>query len=176
MKKLALLSVLIPLIAFAGYIKVWGPGEVFNVNNLNSNFAHIHSTMVGGHGPRLVNADVSASAAIAHAKLATPGLVPKSLVHVGTSTATPCGASPCSWNTLAGFAPTNVTRGGAGVYTVTFAVRTNAIYTVHINSSAGGVYCNAGAFATTNFGVNCFNAAGAPTDSAFQFTLLDDNT
>lgn len=175
MKRYAFLLLLIPALALSGAIKVWAPGDTLNINDLNSALSHIHSTMVGGHGARLKNADVSPVAAISHSKLATPGLVPKNITQVGVTPATACAASPCTFSTLSGFALTSITWAGPATYTVTFPARANANYIVHLNASTGGTYCTAGTFTTTTFAVVCYNAAGAATASAFQFTILDND-
>lgn len=61
---------LLGLVACAGTIKVWSSNSVITAADLNANFNHIHSLMVGGHGARLVDADVSPTAAIAVTKIA----------------------------------------------------------------------------------------------------------
>lgn len=63
-------------IAFAGSIKVWGTHDVLTASDLNANFQHIHNTMVGGHGARLVDADVAGNAAIQYTKVTTNPLTP----------------------------------------------------------------------------------------------------
>lgn len=174
MKRFGLAVLLVSSVALGGAIKTWLPGDVLSVVDLNTALGHIHSTMVGGHGARLKNADVSPVAGISHSKMATPGLLPKSIVHVGVTTATACAASPCTVSTLAGIVPTSVTW-VIGVYTVTIPARPNAVYSVHVNSSTGALYCSANTFTTTTFIVNCYNGAGAAANAAFQFTLLDDD-
>ena len=72
MKKLApavVVAALLSFVAFANPIKTWLAGDVITAADLNSALGHIHNTMVGAHGPRLVNADVSASAAISLSKI-----------------------------------------------------------------------------------------------------------
>src|SRR5687767_8565450 len=45
-----------------GAIKSWSTGETIGNAEMNANFTHIHTNMVGGHGGRLTDIDVSASA------------------------------------------------------------------------------------------------------------------
>ena len=175
---LLVLSLFAPSDADAGAVKVWAAGDTLSVYDLNGNFAHIHNTMVGGHGPRLVNADVSATAAIALSKLeGGGGLVPKSMVQVGATPATACAASPCTWTTLSGIAPTNVIRFGAGGYRVTIPARPNANYIVlaNISAAAASIVCSASAFTTTTFDIVCLNGAGVAGDAAFQLVLFDND-
>lgn len=78
MKMTKLQAIAMFLIAFAvacvsanaGTIKVWASNSVITAADLNANFQHIHSLMVGGHGARLVDADVSPTAAIRFEKIA----------------------------------------------------------------------------------------------------------
>ncbi len=165
------------LIAGATAIKTWG-AEVLRYTDLNSNFAHLHDTMVGGHGARLVNADVSASAAIAHSKLATPALVPKVWGTVGITggagTAA-CGASPCTVTATSGV--TSVTRSSAGVYVVNFTARSNAAYGFIVSSNTTDLHCNGDSFTTSAATIGCrTTSTNTLTDSAFTILLLDNDT
>lgn len=67
--KIAAVAVLLAGVALAGSIHVWSTNDVLSASDLNGNFAHIHNLMVGGHGPRLVDADVSGGANIAYTKI-----------------------------------------------------------------------------------------------------------
>jgi hypothetical protein len=175
--KSLLLLVLIPLVAFAGALKVWIAGDNLNVNDLNANFAHIHQTMVGGHGARLVNADVSSTAGISHSKLERPQLIPKMwvLVH-GAGVYSACGASPCNFGIYGGaIFPSSITRSGAGVYTVNIPARPNNVYAVTVSPSSGAAQCFANTHNTASFIVNCATAAGAAADASFSVVMFDDN-
>lgn len=156
--------------AIASSIKVWSSGEVLTSSDLNTTLAHIHNTMVGGHGTRLVNADVSASAAIAHSKLATPALVPKAWAYVGTTCA---GPGDCTLDDSSGV--TSVTfAAGAGVYDVIRSVAgTNANAAVLCTCTVNALYCSAVSVSTTIVRVRCFDAAGAATNSGFSAVILD---
>lgn len=72
MKKLApalAVALVLSLVAYANPIKTWLSGDIITAADLNSALGHIHTTMVGGHGPRLTNADVASGAAISVTKL-----------------------------------------------------------------------------------------------------------
>jgi hypothetical protein len=163
-----LLIVNVPAVASA--IKTWGASENVTATYLNSNFAHIHNTMVGGHGARLVNGDVSASAAIAHSKMATPLLLPKILAHVGNAT---CSASPCTLLINSGL--TSITRSSAGVYLVNLsAARPDTIYAPFVTTHLAPGFCVANISTTSVIQINCYDAAGAAADAAFSFMLFDN--
>lgn len=171
-KLLAVATILAAALAVAGSIKVWAPGDVLSSTDLNANFAHIHGTMVGGHGARLVNADVSPSAALAHSKLASPSLLPKAVTSVDY-----CTASPCSTG-LPQVGVTSVTRSATGSYAVNLSpARTNTAYFAVVSSRYNGnVHCNATVSSTSVVNVVCINAAtAANADGAFSFLLFDDN-
>lgn len=174
----------VALVALAGPIKTWNAGEVVTASDINANFQHIHNLMVGGHGARLVNADVSASAGISHSKLATPALVPKAMGGI----VTPCDGGTCTWNVNSGFSST-ITRGSAGQYTLTFAsARPNAAYVPIVTLTADGVnsyslmscWAN-GSYSTTTFLVNCARtvADGGSArffdDAPFSVTVFDND-
>ncbi len=110
-----LAAVLIAGLANAAAIKVWVSGELLRYTDLNANFAHIHNLMVGGHGARLVNADVSTTAAIAHSKLAVPALVPKAFAAVFST----CAAGTCTIDSSSRV--TSITWAAAGQYLITLA-------------------------------------------------------
>lgn len=185
-KKLIIAGVCgIALVALAGPIKTWQAGEVIVASDINANFQHIHNLMVGGHGGRLVNADVSSAAAIAHSKLATPGLVAKSVFQVGTGT-TACSAGTCTINANSGVVPT-VTWNSAGNYTVTIAARANANYVPVVTpqycggAATGGCTCTVSTgLSTTAFTVLCSALVSAgptitPTNTVFGVAIFDND-
>lgn len=165
--------ILLAGLAGAGSIKVWSAGEYITSTDINANFAHIHNQMVGGHGARLINADVSASAAISHAKLATPALVPKIWVTTDSCAGATDGGSGGTCTLLDSSGVTSVTAGTTGNYTVTFPARGSANYGVLVNShtSLGG--CSPGARTATTVAVFCWNSANAAADSLFTLMILD---
>jgi len=174
-KRLILISIFLALtitgIANSGSIKTW-VNETLRYADLNSNFAHIHDNMVGGHGARLVNADVSASAAIAHSKMATPALLPKAMAAVLSD----CSGSPCTLSMSSGF--TSITRTGTGEYTGTLsAARANTTYGVQVTAfDATGIRgCrHTSVTSTTAFTFSCFDAAAA-VDTGFMVTVWDND-
>lgn len=165
--------------AFAGAIKTWASGEILRAADLNSNFTHIHNSMVGGHGARLVDADVSASALIAHSKLATPALVPRAWAKVGSGT-TACAAGAC---TLAASSKvTGVAWSATGVYDVTLAYTpTNLNFSVWVTAGpatgANKVFCQTSgtATATPHVSVACYTDAGAANDAVFNILVMDND-
>lgn len=170
----------VAVVALAGPIKNWSSGEIITSTDLNANFNHIHSVMVGGHGARLVNADVSASAAISHSKLATPALLPKAMGIITSA----CTSSPCSWAANSGHTST-FTRASAGNYTMTLSsARANTTYGAHVTCSGNGadpcVCYFRGVSSTTQYQVDCsvFVTDGGVRQNAdfpFTVTIYDDN-
>lgn len=178
----------VALVALAGPIKTWNAGEVVTASDINANFQHIHNLMVGGHGARLVNADVSASAGISHSKLATPALVPKAMGGI----VTPCDGGTCAWNVNSGFSST-FTRGAQGQYTVSFSsARPNANYVPIVTpigdgiNSVSNMVCGAApTFTTSGFSVRCgltfsraLTDAGSvtpDTDLPFSVVVFDND-
>lgn len=167
-----------PGIALASSIKVWSTGETLRSADLNSNFAHIHDNMVGNHGARLTNADVNASAAIAHSKLQTPALIPKAWAVVSAS----CGSSPCTLGDSS--MVTSITRTGAGAYPVTLSYTPSSlnfgVVLTSLTSGAAICYVSSRATSAPHFQVNCVSIPvpsgptdAAPTDAGFTLTVLD---
>ena len=164
-------------LADAGTIKTWTTGEVLTSTDINANFQHIHNTMVGGHGARLRNADVASSAAIAHSKMATPGLLPKAWAVVSS-----CSSSPCTVTESSGIS--TVTRASAGNYTVTFSVvRADANIAVFASAftNSGDLAsprCMVGNVSAVGVNVLCYSepmdgGVQAAADAAFSFLMLD---
>lgn len=175
---------LMSTLAVASAIKVWSPGDVLSTTDLNANFSHIHSLMVGGHGARLVDADVSGSAALSHSKLATPGVVAKSVIIVGAGTSTPCTAGTCSLAMSAGSVPT-VTWVATGRYSLVYSARSDAYWgltvtPLYCGAAAAGCWCNVQTgVSTTSATVECFSATLTPTiagvNAVFTAVLWDNN-
>lgn len=169
-----LLVLLLAVPVTASAIKVWVTGETLRAADLNANFAHIHNTKVGD-GTLLVNADVSSSAAIAHSKLATPALVPKIFgLAAGATSVLGCTASPCTLYANTGL--TSTTRSGVGTYVFTFPARANVDYVTFLTAyhTVSAVFCVAQARTTTTVTAVCADAAGAATDAAVSFMIMDD--
>jgi hypothetical protein len=156
----------------ASPIHVFNSGDALTSADINANFSHIHGTMVGGHGPKLMNSDVNASAAIAHTKLATPGLLPKLWWSGGTA----CTVSPCTAVDSVGVGA--VTRASAGSYTVNFSVtRIDNNYGIWITTlSSGLINCVATTRSAAFIVVGCTTVTtGVATDSSFSVLVLDSN-
>ena len=171
--------------ALAGPIKVWSGSEYITAADLNANFTHIHGTMVGGHGARLVDADVNANAAIAHSKLATPGVIAKSIFTIGSGT-TGCSAGTCTLTGTAGVVPT-VTFNTTGNYTITLpAARTDANWFLtatprYCGAATAGCYCSVqSGVSTTTATIQCFSVTSVgpvinAVNAVVGVAIWDDN-
>lgn len=178
MKKFVILGIL--LVgggAIAGAIKQWADGDVLTASDLNGALQHIHNNMVGNHGARLVNADVSTTAAIAHSKLAAPALVPKAYGEVAY-TVPNCETGTCTISSS--YNVSSITNVDAGVYNVALSAGgTDTTYAVVV--SAGMAFaetwsvCNVSErLNATNFRVWCTVAAtGVNQNTPFSFVLFD---
>ena len=174
---LTLLVVAVPS-AIAGAIKVWSTGETLSPTDLNANFAHLHAAVGHAHGAVITNADIKSSAAIAHSKMATPGLLPKAWASIGGTVA--CASSPC---TITRQWPasyfSSVTRSATGLYVVNItSSRPNTSYLVMLTpiSNVFGVRCAVNDLGATSFYVYCFGDTGAvANDAAFNIVLFDDD-
>lgn len=127
--------------AFAGSIKSWSNGQTLTAADLNANFNHIHGLMVGGHGARLVDADVSGSAAIASSKLAQ-----------GSGIADAWGVANGSMTNsfVEGFNMTGVTHAAAATtYTFTGAAGLDGNGVVLVQCSTAATLCSGSIFTTT---------------------------
>lgn len=168
-------------VAVGGTIRRWQDGDTLTAADLNAAFSHIHNTMVGQHGPRLLNEDVSATAAIGKAKMKKGETVPKGWFIVNNLC---LGVAPiaCTVDYKVGFDTVTVTKTGAGVYTVSFSLaRTNAAYSVFVTAVGtplAPATCHAilTTFGTSSFTVRCYDSGGAgAVVSRFMVTLFDDN-
>lgn len=158
-----------------GAIKTWSSNETLTASALNGNFSHIHTLMVGGHGPRLVDTDVSASASISTSKLAAYHMIPVAWVSISDCTGSPC-------TIIASQGVTQVTRSGAGSYSVTLATPrpdTNYMGVVSPHRTAAGTqeWCYTAAIVSTSaVPVVCTtDSVPTPTDSAFSIAIYDNN-
>lgn len=181
LKWLALLGIL--LVASPGVaasIYTFYSGQTLTASQINSNFQHIHNSLVGSGHTLIVNADVSTSAAIAHTKLATPALLPKAWGHVWSNpVCVGLSTSTCTLQTGSGATSVTTTNTASGQYTVTIPARTDNTYSVVVTASydvaSAKVFCTWGNGTTTTFIVRCFNEAGTTTDVNFDFMLLDND-
>lgn len=160
------------VIAGAGSIKTWTGGDTLTISDLNDNFDHLHDNMVGGHGARLVDSDISTSAAITHSKMATPMAIPKAMSVVPPGCTSGTCSQNISWNVSA------VAWNTTGLYDVTLSpARDDAVYGVMITGWLNtGANCSVGSasLTTTGFSVQCTNTAGTAADSGFTFVIYDN--
>jgi hypothetical protein len=168
-KKGLLAAFIVGALALASPLKVWVVGETLTYSDINANFQHIHSLMVGGHGPRLTNADVSGSAAISHSKLASPALVPKLWATVAS-----CSSNPCTISEQSG-GISSVGWTSAGVMTVNFSARANATFAAIVTGrGTASVECHSLGQTTTTVGISCTTTnTAAATNSGFSILILD---
>jgi hypothetical protein len=165
----------------AGAIKVWQSGEDVTSTDLNANFAHIHGKMVGGHGARLVDADVNASAAIAYTKLDLAGdrLIPRAWGYTSG-----CAVPSCTISSSKNV--TSIARTGAGRYTITLNYTPSNINYLVICTIAEGTIstvhphvCGADNYSGATFQVyidtNDAIASNSPIDLGFSFIVMDDD-
>ena len=175
-KSLIGIILLLSSLAVAGAIKTWANGETLKSADLNGNFQHIHNLMVGGHGARLVDADVSITAAVASSKLAAYRRIPTGWVSMAFS-ASGCGTAVagCTVVTSSGM---TITGTGAGLYTVTLGyTATDTSYGVILSLKGDGTVkvCDTVNYATTQFQVVCKTTAPAASDVGFTATVFDNN-
>lgn len=179
MKKFAIIAaLLLAPWAVAGAIHSWSTGEYITATDLNAALTHIHNTMVGGHGPRLINADVSTSAAIAHSKLATPGLVAKAWVALSATCVTSGAGAACTAVDSSGTAVVTSTGATDGEYTVTYPTRGDVNVGAVVSAfGALDLQCHITSFpSATTASVKCATAStGVAADGAFTFMLLDSS-
>ena len=157
-------------VTYASAIKSWSTGEVISSSDLNTNFSHLHATMVGGHGARLVNADVSSSAAIAHSKLATPALLPKAWSNVAST----CAATPCTQAAGTGFG--SVTRTSQGIYVATPSVTpVDGAYAATVTAlhATLKIYCYV-VTQSSSITFHCVDEGGTLQDTGFNILFLDN--
>lgn len=173
--KYVLVALFVTGVVNAGAIKTWVNGDALNANDLNSNFSHIHNLMVGGHGARLVDADVSPNAAIKLSKISGTARIPAGVAIVaGAGVGTDCVADPCgTFNSDAVIAANWV---GTGDYILTAAPGSfsgSGTFTVVVTPMSGtGPICVAGQLAVNQFTVKCYAVTAPGTlvaaDSSFS--------
>lgn len=171
-------------LACAGAIKSWSSSETLRSADLNSNFSHIHNNMVGGHGARLVNADVSASAAISLSKINVTAIAyPKAWAQVPLVNLCNTGSYPAACTPLRGTGVTSISNTALGRYQVTLSYTpTDLDFAVMVTpieaASPGGRACSVLSLATTapQFSIQCFDlATPTATGVGFSFIIMDDN-
>jgi len=157
----------------AGAIHSWASGERLNAADLNANFNHIHNLMVGGHGGRLVDADVSGSAAISTTKLAICNTIP---VWPRAWVTYFCDGGACGLSV--GENVSSVARSG-GNSTVTLGYTpTDGKFATEstFNSSKG--FCNTQGIqqAAPQITVHCWDDTGTTAEGQVTVIVYDDNS
>jgi hypothetical protein len=171
---LVLLSLLIGGLAAAGTIKNWATSDTLTAADLNGNFTHIHNLMVGGHGARLIDADVNAGAAIASSKLAAYRYIPVAWANVT------CSPSTCTINAGSSTIST-VGYTGAGIYSVNLSpALTDASFLAVVSPQATGNArsCQVGSPSSSSIPIRCFDIGAStvtPADMSFNILVLDNN-
>lgn len=171
--RVAVFSVLVTAaLASAGAIKSWSAGDTLSTTDVNANFTHIHNTMVGGHGGRLVNADVNALANIGYTKIQNGRGIARAWADVEST----CSSTPCTVDESLNI--TSISRSGAGTYTVTLNyTATDNVFSVFVQSHTSTAICWGTSASTTTVSVACsdYDAAIGPTatDAAFSVIVLD---
>lgn len=155
----------------SGALKVWSTNERIQAVDLNGNFSQHETTKIGG-GVQASNSDISASAAIAHSKLATPALVPKAWTYISAT----CAAGTCTAGDSSQV--TSITFNATGIYNVNLAYTpANANFAPVVTSHTANVYCiTTGPFATVapQFNVRCYtDTTGAATNASFSVLVMD---
>lgn len=157
----------------SGAIKTWSSGETLTSADLNANFQHIHNLMVGGHGARLVDSDISSLANISSSKLAAYRALPRAWVYATNCTGASCTVS-ASYNV------TSIARSGAGRYTVTLSyTATNVVFAVVCSENSVAAvslaFVDAVPASTTTFGMALNDTAGTPVDRNFSCVVYDND-
>jgi len=168
----ALVVVFAATYANATSIYSWSSGEVLTSSRLNANFAHIHNSMVGGHGARLVDSDVSATAAISSSKLAARYLIPTAWAKVGAGSSA-CTSGTCTLDDSSGV--TSVVHSSTGTYTVTLPAQSDSTYSIIVSATTADRVCTGLAASATSAQVVCRTVASSPgnQDSVFSFIVFD---
>lgn len=184
---------LIAVISDAGAIHTWSSGQTVKAADLNANFNHVHTYMVGGGKQGtphnlLTDADVDASANIQLSKIQNlgPGL-PKAF---GSTTVACAGASAAdtACTIATNYRLSRVSSDGVtGQYRVYLSyLPPNAQYVVLVNSTSFGLNCipsviqigalYASSASAPQIKVSCTTTSTlAATDSAFQIIVFDDD-
>jgi hypothetical protein len=189
-------ALLVGVISDAGAIHVWSSGQTVRAGDLNSNFTHVHTYMVGGGKQGtphnlLTDADVDPAANIQLSKVQNlgPGL-PKAFGSV-TSTCSGAAAADTACTIAANYRLTRISSDGTtGQYRIYLGyLPPNVNYVVSVSSMTFGVNCipsvvqigalYASASTAPQIKVSCYSgylpSSVTATDSAFQLIVLDDD-
>jgi hypothetical protein len=150
-------ALLLTMVAVASPIKVWIQGDALTSADLNANFQHIHNLMVGSHGPRLVDGDVSSSAGIKYSKMESQNPVARAwgTLHC------PAGGAGCTM--AAGRNSLNISSasGNFGFITVNYGGVSSGVFLVVTTTSVPAQACGVITQGATNFVVGCASAVTA---------------
>ncbi len=171
-KSIIAVMLILSAVAVGGTIKTWVNGDTLIAPDLNAVFQHIHNNMVGGHGARLMNSDVNASAAIAHSKLATPALIPKAWGLNDTN----CGVPVCNNPLTVSSGIASVSHTATGTWIITWSTaRVDALYVVFATAREINTSCITRDLTTTTATVVCYTASTGVATNAFWQVLMLDN-
>lgn len=158
----------------AGIIKSWSAGDTLTTADVNANFQHIHNSMVGGHGARLKDADVSATANISATKIAGK-LIPRAWALIASG----CSAGACTLTESSG-----ITSAAASSTTLTVTLNytaTDSDFAVFVTPNTSNFeLCSAQPATTTTLTIkcqqhvdltDCVTAAGVNCDHTFLTTF-----
>lgn len=162
----------IAVTGWAGIIKTWVAGDTVSITDLNANFQHIHNSMVGGHGARLKDADVSSTANISYSKIQNGRGIARAFARVAST----CSSSPCTIDSQLNI--TSITRSGTGVYVATLNyTATNTSFAAIAQSELSTGFCEAVPTSTTTVTINCLETDGTPAaiDGRFDFVVFDND-
>ncbi len=179
MKKYAavFLLVTVAVTAYATGLKTWTTRETVSATDLNANFAYVDSRAGHTGAAAIVNADISASAAIATSKLATPTLMPKAWATSYDGLAPRDSDGLC---TIVGSKVTSITRHTQGIYDVVLAYTpVNDKFAILVTCYTNGqkLYGSHSAISLSppQFAIICYNEGGAAEDTHVSFIIMDDN-
>ena len=166
----------------AGTIKVWSSGQALTAADLNANFSHIHGLMVGGHGARLVDADVSGSADIAQSKVHGLTTAVASVPRAWGMLFNICTPAVCADTLSASSGVTSVSHTAAGKWTVTLTTARatgadgGANYAMLVTPYQAIIQsCGALNITSTTFDIWCQNTLTQTIgDTRWSFAIFDE--
>lgn len=150
----------------------WATGEILRSADLTADMAHLEAGLRGGTHTLIVNADVSAAAAIQNTKLKAP--TPKGMVYA-SATCNVNGACALAYQQPTGFF-TSVVRTAQGFYTITLAVpRPNSVWHATAGPNSSGNCIVEAPLSTTQAAMDCVDFAGAAKDQGFTIVVWDND-
>lgn len=156
-----------------GALHVWSSDEVVTSSDLNGNFTFLNTTKLGG-GVQATNSDISASAAIAHSKMATPALLPKAWATLNANCTGSAAANTACTVSDSSQVTSITTNAFTGQFKLNLAYTpANANFAVFVTSHTATSVCMAQSRQTAapQAIITCFDYAGAALDTN-QFSVL----